>query len=623
MSVADERGALDHRLSLFDHASRLHELTPGLPLPDGGHPYPDEADHRDRPCDTTSRRKRGKRGKRRAAVPAVLKTFFTSPSPSFDALHDELRDLWLPSWQIALECLDELPPPALDQAREAGLWLARHSTDRVPALVGLCLLVGRARPADVPLVGILGLLDDLGLLAVEVIAAVPGSAPALIWLAERAAPHVRTGAIAAMCRLGDPVAVAWLLRRACADHDLAGRGAREVAEAVSLADVLEGRDADDEVLGNAGRLLRALCSTGDYSLEGLAYGDACRAVAAFAVQAEKAAPTLDLLASVLSLAEEVRSGHAALLPWPVGSHEATLDRLERLAASPRWAPILAEGLRSSDQRTRWRAGWAERATENIRSTPNRPGGKDPGRPGGGDLNHLALRVVVPDPALHWRVETRLLVDGRPVIAEAFRKGAPFGPERLLDGLEPLGEPREVRLAEAYCTEGCCGALYVTVTRDGESVTWSDWRDPDGTVVLEPFRFPADEYAEVLALARRDRRWEWPARSLARELDRLLRDASGPLAAWGCELDGMFTPADEQDRVRMFFWHPRTPSGMDDDEPWLQFEWVVPVDETTPESQAARVADQLRETDPKAHAKIVGGSRDFAERLGFPWPAADH
>lgn len=36
----------------------------------------------------------------------------------------------------------------------------------------------------------------------------------------------------------------------------------------------------------------------------------------------------------------------------------------------------------------------------------------------------------------------------------------------------------MRLAEASCTEGCCGALYVTIQRDGDYVLWDEWRNPD-------------------------------------------------------------------------------------------------------------------------------------------------
>ncbi|WP_084517260.1 hypothetical protein [Microtetraspora niveoalba] len=234
-------------------------------------------------------------------------------------------------------------------------------------------------------------------------------------------------------------------------------------------------------------------------------------------------------------------------------------------------------------------------------------------------DRLAIHVAVPDPLRPGPVETRLLVNGRPVIAEAFRKGLPYQPEDLLGAPEATDRPHEVRLAEAYCTEGCCGALYVTIVRDGDTVVWRDWRDPDGTVTLPPFRFHAEQYAATIARAGRDHGSEWPARGLAREFDRRLRDEPGLLSAWHCDFWGVFAHNGEQDRIRMFFRYPRRPSSPDDHDPWLQFEWVIPIDDSDLDAQVAHLADRLQRTDPKTWARVVGGHPDYADRLGFPWP----
>jgi hypothetical protein len=74
-------------------------------------------------------------------------------------------------------------------------------------------------------------------------------------------------------------------------------------------------------------------------------------------------------------------------------------------------------------------------------------------------------------------------------------------------LRAASEPREIKLAEAYCTEGCCGALYVTIVREGAEVVWQDWRsrklgDPPPRV-----RFDAAEYDREVARAEQDRGWE--------------------------------------------------------------------------------------------------------------------
>ncbi|MER5638674.1 hypothetical protein ABT095_17130 [Kitasatospora sp. NPDC002227] len=60
---------------------------------------------------------------------------------------------------------------------------------------------------------------------------------------------------------------------------------------------------------------------------------------------------------------------------------------------------------------------------------------------------------------------RPIVDGRDILAEVFDEGPAADPGQLLGPDTPLSAtdtPRPVRPAEAECTEGCCGAVYVTV-----------------------------------------------------------------------------------------------------------------------------------------------------------------
>ncbi|WP_141746801.1 hypothetical protein [Streptomyces agglomeratus] len=86
---------------------------------------------------------------------------------------------------------------------------------------------------------------------------------------------------------------------------------------------------------------------------------------------------------------------------------------------------------------------------------------------------LALRVAVPDPR-GAKVEVRALVDGSAILADAFTKGLGEEPEYLLVPGGPLtttSKPHEVRLAEASCTDGCFGVLYVSVRRESDHVLW--------------------------------------------------------------------------------------------------------------------------------------------------------
>ncbi len=124
------------------------------------------------------------------------------------------------------------------------------------------------------------------------------------------------------------------------------------------------------------------------------------------------------------------------------------------------------------------------------------------------------------------MEVRPLVDSEDILAEVFTEGPGEDPKYLLmpDGPLTAGpEPHEVRLAEATCTEGCCGALYVTIRRDGDHVIWSEWRNHDeDNVDLPEFWFDAREYQTEVERAVADHSWEWPARTVARLLELDLR-----------------------------------------------------------------------------------------------------
>lgn len=128
-------------------------------------------------------------------------------------------------------------------------------------------------------------------------------------------------------------------------------------------------------------------------------------------------------------------------------------------------------------------------------------------------HHLTLRVVVPPfGTRQGAVECRPVVDGEDILAGVFEKGPAEDPGRLLGPDSPLlatAAPRRVRLAEAECTEGCCGAVYVTVRREGRQVVRSDWRNPDKrSFSLPELRFATDQYEAEVHRASRDHSWEW-------------------------------------------------------------------------------------------------------------------
>ncbi|MFJ4645562.1 hypothetical protein ACIP6Q_18750 [Streptomyces bobili] len=233
---------------------------------------------------------------------------------------------------------------------------------------------------------------------------------------------------------------------------------------------------------------------------------------------------------------------------------------------------------------------------------------------------LTLSVVVPDATQTGEsVEVRALVGGRDILADAFGKGPGEDPRYLLVPGGPLtagSEPHEVRLAKASCTEGCCGALYVTIQRDGEDVLWNGWRNPDEDEVdLPAFRFPAHEYQREIERATADLSWEWPARTVARLLEQDLRQRTDWLTRWECELGAVSAWPWNRDQINVFLFHPGRPS-VSDDGPWLQFQMTLAVSHDAPAEQAARLAEQLLAADPRQAARLVGGSPEFATQLGY-------
>ncbi|WP_146246821.1 hypothetical protein [Actinoplanes xinjiangensis] len=223
-------------------------------------------------------------------------------------------------------------------------------------------------------------------------------------------------------------------------------------------------------------------------------------------------------------------------------------------------------------------------------------------------NRLELRVVVPaPPRSRGPVQVRPVIDGRDILNE-FPAGPGHEPETMLATLGPLtarAQPREVSLATADCTEGCCGALYVTVRRDGDSVVWGEWRDPeDDDIELPEFRFDAAEYDRELRRAAADTSWEWFARTVARLLGRRLRETPEVLARWDCELQAVVAWPWQRGIVTVLLYHPHRSSATQNT-PWRQLLLHLPVEPGDPEGEAKRLADRIAVMDPR-HAGSPSG-----------------
>jgi hypothetical protein len=619
-----ERDALTARSSLYDHALRLHRARPDGRLPRRGYPLPKRPDAPPPPpCELNW-------SDARDAVAAILTPLVArrdadnDTTAAADEIHRALDALGVQGRAVDA-AVEELPLPDAAVARALGRHLTRTGTGGPAVRVGLGLLARCGEQEDVPYLKLLGLLSGLARPAVHALTALDCPTAALVWLADRVRAGEVRHLVEALLARDDPAARACLLALPVDRREVGPDTARRIAEAVRLADVLvqgPGTDPPDEeaaVLLQAGLLLATMTSARDYRAEILAYADAVAVYDALVSRADRMPPTLDGCAILLSLALDLHSGPSVLLDWRPGQREGLLDALAAELAAP--ARVVAVPAEPTDPLQRRRADWIRRTARGLFADPaaaaESPGGR------------LRVEVAVRDPADPDTVETRLLIDGRPLVAEAFGHGPANSPEYLLDAgrLRAAPEPREVQLAEAYCTEGCCGALYVTICRDRDDVVWRDWRRPQMPRSRPPrpelpaYRFDAAAYDAEIARAETDRSWAWPARETARLITAGLRERPGIMTQWDARGGWAGTEFGDPDTIALsfVFWPGLAAGRQDRDGPWLQFVWRLAKDARTPEEQAAAALRRLSAKDPKSYAKVCGGSREDAETLGYPWP----
>ncbi|MDX3535453.1 hypothetical protein PV721_13945 [Streptomyces sp. MB09-01] len=232
---------------------------------------------------------------------------------------------------------------------------------------------------------------------------------------------------------------------------------------------------------------------------------------------------------------------------------------------------------------------------------------------GAERRHvLELRIVAP--VRGW-VQVRPVVDGRDVLAELWAAWSGEDPWVVLGpGGIALAEdgPHEVRLARISCTEICCGALYVTVRREGDEVVWDGWRNPaGGNADLPEFRFDAARYAAEVRRAGQDRAWEWPARTVAGLLAERLRADPGWSRRWECELDAVWTDQAERNRLQLVLIHPDAAADREG-RPWLQLGVTLDVGDGDAVAEVDRLAARLASGDRQELAEVWGGSWHHSE-----------
>ncbi|MFD7709330.1 hypothetical protein [Streptomyces sp. NPDC059786] len=619
MSAQEERDALTPPTALYDHALRLLRKSPGEVPPLRGYLVPQKTTG-------TGHALLGKSAQ--SALREALTPLPGDPATlhrRFERLGIEDRDRHLIKSTVA-----ELPLPAdqVDRARALGRRLVRTGTTVPAVTVGIVLLGRLGGPEDIPYLRALGLFRELTAPAVAALDTLDRQAAAVVWLALHARRDELRPLVHALWT-GDRQAVRTELVVFPASARLVdSTTARRIAEASRLPDLLGHHPHDVGLLARAGRLLVRMGCSRDDPTDLLGYRDAVRVYDTVVGRAAALPPTLDNAAMLLSLALDLSSGTGMLLDRPPGRRAALLETLGRLLAESRWTragatandadhpdPPDQPGDTTYDADQRRRAEWFHRTRRQPSQQPAAPG-------------RFRIEVVAGDPEDRGPVETRVLIDGRPVVAAAFCRGPAHAPEYLLDDhrLRAAAEPHEVQLAEAHCTEGCCGAIYVTIRRDADQVVWENWRQTVGTPAepaLEPtaYRFDASAYDAEVARAETDGSWSWRARTVARLIRGGLAERPDLLNRWDAEPGWVSSGFEDPDTaVVNFRYAPGLASGDPerDDSP-LHFRWDIPDDGTPPESQAAAALHRLAEEDPKRYARVCGGSRERAAELGFPWP----
>ncbi|GGW46566.1 hypothetical protein [Streptomyces xantholiticus] len=596
----DERDALTPRLSLYEQALRL------------------ESTDLDRPPRTTAEVPAGDRGKRprrtwqesRAAAREVLEALLTEPDTARAAEETErrLRELRVRIGHISAAAR-EMDVPDEARARALGRHLTRTGSTAYAVGTGIALLTRLGETEDVPCLKTLGLLPAFTDAAIAALDAIDSRAAALLWLDRRTRNDELRPLIDALTGGDDEAARARLITVPMDRRTVGSTIARRIAQSIRLPDLLREEPVVSGIVAQGARLLARMGSLRHYEPEILNYPEAADAFEAVIAHAHRLAPSLDHYATLLSLALDLHSGPAVQLDWRAGGREELLGALGSLLTAPDWAAVLAapEPAHATERR---RLRW-------LRRNAPRPFTAVPGS------SRLRIEVVERDPAEPDVVETRFLVDGRPLVPRAFGRGPGHSPEYLLDNgsLRATADAQEVQLAEAYCTEGCCGALYVTVRREGDEVVWGGWRGAAAGVALTEYRFDAAAYDAEIARAETDHSWSWPARDTARLIAEGVRERPDLLTGWDAAKGWIGTDFDDPDiTVLSFVFRPGLAAGRKDkDEPWLQFVWRLPDDGTPPGERAAAALRRLAAEDPKGYAELIGGSREYAEALGFVWP----
>ncbi|MEU8920436.1 hypothetical protein AB0D10_05780 [Kitasatospora sp. NPDC048545] len=347
MSATSGPPSPELRTSLYEHAVRLHRLTPDGPLPRDGEPYPD--DDRLRPKAPEDRRRAG------VPVARVLDEQFAKPSGP-RPLADAVRDLYVP-----IHPDDDIAAAArrtdAGRVRRTGRWLVRHGTDESTVTVGLALLAEAGTPDDAPLIRTIGLLSNtFGPLAARALERLDGGTEQLLWLADRVANWGRVYVVEALCRLDDPAARRWLLRKAIDGDFLNGYVAGKVATAARLHEAVTELGRDVELLDHTGRLLSMLTHSSGMGMTLRHYPHAATVLTAHARHVGGASPTVRRFGVVATLALHLATEPVEDSGCTEARRDAVLASYLALLDREDWCGTARAALAAGDDWLHWFAG---------------------------------------------------------------------------------------------------------------------------------------------------------------------------------------------------------------------------------------------------------------------------
>ncbi|MEV5019154.1 hypothetical protein ACIGW1_08265 [Streptomyces sp. NPDC053780] len=366
MSETTGTGLPGSSTSLFDHALLLHRSAPGEPLPRDGEPYPDDELHRRRrgPKTPEHRHSPGR------DVVLVLDAHFARASAPPSELADAFHDVYVPIHQNE-HIAAAAERAARERVRHTGRWLVRYGTDRCAVTVGLALLAAVGTADDIPLIQTIGLLSNsFGPLAAHAFERQAGGVEALLWLAERVTGWGRVYVVEALCRLDDPTARPWLLRRACDGDFLNGYFAGNVATVAKLHEALEDLDRDSEMVDHVGRLLHQMSDCGGMGLTLAHYPHSASVLEAHARHVGLLGPTIERYFTIAVLAQHLTTEPPEAAGCTAAQQEALRATYLEVLDREEWTQAARAGLATDDNRMRWLAD--HRAPQlRLRAFPDR------------------------------------------------------------------------------------------------------------------------------------------------------------------------------------------------------------------------------------------------------------